>query len=60
MNLPAVDVYFCTTFFPSSFTVSKIEIILVCKLIDLFSIACSISSILEKIPKLSFFSASLD
>ena len=58
-NLPAVLVYFSLIGLPSLFIVSYIEIILECKLIDLFSKACSISSILEKIPFgfLSFSSA---
>ena len=49
-NLPAVLVYFCFILLPLSSTVSKTEIILEWRLIDFSSIACSISSILEKIP----------
>jgi len=43
-------VYFSIFLIPSLSIVSNIEIIFECKLIDLFSRACSISSILEKIP----------
>ena len=49
-NLPAVLIYFCLIIILFSSTVSNTEIILVCKLIDLFSKACSISSIFENIP----------
>ena len=56
-NLPAVLVYFSFTLFPSLSIVSKVETILECKLIDLFSSACSISSTVEKI-YLGFFSQS--
>ena len=54
-NLPAVLEYFSIILSPLESTVSKVEIILECKLIDLFSKACSISSTLENIP-LVFFS----
>ena len=53
-NLPAVRGYFSTIRFPSLSIVLKVETIFECKLIDLFSKACSISSILENIP-LGFF-----
>ena len=44
-NLPAVLVYFSILELPSLSIVLKIDIILECRLIDLFSRACSISSI---------------
>ena len=58
-NLPAVLVYFSTLTVPSSLVVSNIEMIFECRLIELFSKACSISSTPEKIPFgfLSFSSA---
>ena len=58
-NLPAVLVYFSTLTDPSISTVSNIETIFECKLIDLVSKACSISSTPENIPLgfLSFSSA---
>ena len=43
-NLPAVLVYFSILFDPSSLTVLNVEIIFECKLTDLLSKACSISS----------------
>ena len=49
-NLPAVLVYFWFNLFPFSSTVSKTDTIFECKLIDLSSTACPISSMLEKIP----------
>ena len=56
-NLPAVLVCFSIMLFPFASIVLKVDIILECKLIDLFSRACSISSTLEKMP-LGFFSFS--
>ena len=47
-NLPAVLVYFSITEFPALSIVLKVETILECKLIALFSKACSISSMLKK------------
>ena len=58
-NLPAVLVYFSVIKLPFESIVLKVEIIFECKLIDLFSNACSISSTLEKIP-LGFFSDTSD
>ena len=55
-NLPAVLVYFSLILLPSLSTVLNTDTIFECKLIDLFSRACSISSILEKIP-LGFLSS---
>ena len=49
-NLPAVLVYFSILIFPFSSNVLKVDIIFECKLIDLLSKACSISSIPAKIP----------
>ena len=42
--------FFLYTLLPFSSKVLKVDIIFECKLIDLFSNACSISSMLEKIP----------
>ena len=57
-NLPAVLVYFSITGLLSLSTVLNVEIIFECKLIDLFSRACSISSMFKNKP-LGFFSFSL-
>ena len=58
-NLPAVLVYFSKIILPLESSVLNVEIIFECKLIDLFSKACSISSTVENIP-LGFLSLSSD